>query len=296
MCVDVDAASGEALVRQASAVERRLAAGRSHYRPTTIVEFDEASGKVVARRRATFDGLVLDESPAALPSSERSRSQLWPTQPRVPSSIALPTDDAAVAAFRTRVQCLAAWMPDLKLPAARRRAASLALAAAGRRPPLARRAARGALAGRDAGLSSPGSSFRRSTAKRPSESKSPAAAGLPCNMSRAARRSWPCGFRKSLACSKRRESPGGRVARAHAPARAEHARRPGHRRPRQLLGEYLRAGPQGPAGPLSQTLLARRSLHGPAAAAAEAKTIVVLTLRVRNHLAERVDYDGKPEA
>ena len=67
VCVDVDAAGGEALVRQASAVEREWLPP-DRITTETVVEFDEASGKVIARRRVAFDGLVLEETQAALPA------------------------------------------------------------------------------------------------------------------------------------------------------------------------------------------------------------------------------------
>ena len=48
-------------------------------------------------------------------------------------------------------------------------------------------------------------------------------------------------------------------------------RGPDHRRPGELLGQYLCPGPQRPAGPVSQTLVARGSIYRPATAAADAK-------------------------
>jgi ATP-dependent helicase HrpB len=114
VCVDVDAGAGESLVRQASAV-------RGEWLPSeqlvtsTIVEFDEVSGKVVARKRLTFDSLVLEESQAALPSDDEVARALaaaalvhWPK--------AFPGDDPDIASFCDRVRCLTQWIPDLNLP------------------------------------------------------------------------------------------------------------------------------------------------------------------------------------
>ena len=115
VCALVDAGAGEALVRQASAVDR-------DWLPTerivsqTIVEFDEPTGKVTARRRTVFDGLLLDETQAALPGSDEVARVLAEAAASRLGHV-FPADDPDVAGFRTRVQCLAEWMPDLQLPA-----------------------------------------------------------------------------------------------------------------------------------------------------------------------------------
>jgi ATP-dependent RNA helicase HrpB len=113
LCVDVDAASGEALVRQASAVERAWLAG-DLLTTCAVVEFDNTSGKVTARRRVMFDDLVLEEAPAALPSSEQIATALAEAAAARLDRV-FPSDSAAVAGFRARAQCLAAWMPELRL-------------------------------------------------------------------------------------------------------------------------------------------------------------------------------------
>jgi ATP-dependent helicase HrpB len=85
LCIDVDGASSEALVRQASAVKREwlpeeLLASK------LVVYFDAVEERVSARRQVSWDGLVF------------------------------PTDDRDVAGFVARVRSLAAWMPELSLP------------------------------------------------------------------------------------------------------------------------------------------------------------------------------------
>jgi ATP-dependent helicase HrpB len=114
LCIDVDAAAGEALVRQASAVERPWLPNQ-RVLIETIVEFDEATEKVTARRRTTFDGLVLDESPAPLPNSSETATALANAAAKRLDRV-LPAADSPAGNFRIRVQCLADWMPDLKLP------------------------------------------------------------------------------------------------------------------------------------------------------------------------------------
>ena len=121
-----------------------------------------------------------------------------------------PWDDEDTAGYLNRVRCLAAWMPELNLPSfdtdavKSHPAASLSrLPVAGRSSPrrLAWPLARDALAAAIAG--------RR--AKRRSGSRCPAAAASSCTTSRASRRCWRCGFKRSSACWRRRVSPARRV-------------------------------------------------------------------------------------
>jgi ATP-dependent helicase HrpB len=114
LCVDVDGGGGEALVRQASAIEREWLPP-DRLTNETIVDFDDASGKVIARRRVACDGLVLEETQAALPRAEEVAAALAAAAGARLEQV-FPADDASVGAFRTRVQCLSEWMPDLHLP------------------------------------------------------------------------------------------------------------------------------------------------------------------------------------
>jgi ATP-dependent helicase HrpB len=114
LCIDVDAARGEALVRQASAIERDWLL-EDRITSKTIVEFDDASGKVTARRRVTFDDLVLEESQAALPSGDEVAAALAAAATERLDQV-FPADNPAVNGFRVRAHCLAGWMPELKLP------------------------------------------------------------------------------------------------------------------------------------------------------------------------------------
>jgi ATP-dependent helicase HrpB len=114
LAVDVDRGESEALVRQASAVERDwLPADRLVLR--TEVEFDAGSGRVIARRRAYWEDLLLEESPAALPDGEEMAAILAAAAEPLLDTI-FPWDDADTAEFVNRVRCLAQWMPDLGLP------------------------------------------------------------------------------------------------------------------------------------------------------------------------------------
>jgi ATP-dependent helicase HrpB len=114
LCIDVDGAGGEALVRQASAVDRAwLPAER--VTTETVVEFDEIAGRVTALRCAIFDGLVLEETQASLPDGELVAAALAPAAASRLQRV-FPADDEAVSSFRARAQCLASWMPELGLP------------------------------------------------------------------------------------------------------------------------------------------------------------------------------------
>jgi ATP-dependent helicase HrpB len=113
VCLVVDAAQGEALVRQASAVNREWLT--SDLATTIDVFFDEAKQQLAARRRVMYDDLVLDESPAPLKLDDAAAKALaaaalehWDD--------AFPGDEGAVAGFLHRVQFLAEAMPELELP------------------------------------------------------------------------------------------------------------------------------------------------------------------------------------
>ena len=115
LAVDVDRGGSEALVRQASAVERDwLPADRLALR--TEVEFDAASRRVIARRRVYWEDLLLEESPAALPDGDEVAAILAAAAAQSLDEV-FPWDDAETADFVNRVRCLAQWMPELELPA-----------------------------------------------------------------------------------------------------------------------------------------------------------------------------------
>lgn len=114
LCVDVDAGSTEALVRQASVVEPEwLPAGS--VRQTTEVFFHPSQKGVVARQRTYYEDLLLSESPTALPATEAAAAVLFAEACRNWEQV-FPSQDAHVEALVARVQSLAVWMPDLDLP------------------------------------------------------------------------------------------------------------------------------------------------------------------------------------
>lgn len=114
VCVDVDADKSESLVRLASAVDREWL---DPDRMTTEDEFtfDESAERVVAIRRTSWDGLVLDTVPVALPS-ERKVAETLAAAAASRLDRVLPPGESFTG-FLTRVRCLREWMPQMQLPA-----------------------------------------------------------------------------------------------------------------------------------------------------------------------------------
>ncbi len=114
LCLDVEGSGSEALVRVASAIERSwlpdelLTVG-------TEVFFDEPSGRVQARRRVTWDDLILEESPAPLPEDD-SVARMLAEAATAHWDDVRPKDDSPAAKFLARVRCLRNWLPELNLP------------------------------------------------------------------------------------------------------------------------------------------------------------------------------------
>ena len=114
VCVYVDGAGGEALVRQASGVRREWL-NQESLQTEVIVEFDEQRETVTAKKQVTWNGLLLEESQAALPSGEKVEALLASAAAERLERV-LPKDSEDFTQFVTRAQCLAAWRPDWNLP------------------------------------------------------------------------------------------------------------------------------------------------------------------------------------
>ena len=115
LAVDVDRGKSEALVRQASAVDRDWLPAE-HLAIRTEVEFDAETRRVIARRRVYWEDLLLEETPAALPDGDAAAEMLAAAAAESFDAV-FPWDDPATADYLNRVRCLAAWMPELELPA-----------------------------------------------------------------------------------------------------------------------------------------------------------------------------------
>ncbi|HJZ58520.1 MAG TPA: ATP-dependent helicase HrpB [Gemmataceae bacterium] len=115
VCVDVDAAGADSLVRLASGVERSWLPPD---RVTSRIEvtFDEQTERLAARKRTRFDDLILDETHAHI-ADETEAARVLAAAASERLEKVLPAPDSDAGRFRTRVRCLRAWMPELNLPA-----------------------------------------------------------------------------------------------------------------------------------------------------------------------------------
>lgn len=113
-CVELGAGKGEALVRQASAVERAWL-DPNRVRVEASSGLDEASGRVVALRRTLFDDLVLDEVETGQIDDELAARALAEAAARDVARW-LPLAEREVVELRARLACLAEWCPELALP------------------------------------------------------------------------------------------------------------------------------------------------------------------------------------
>ncbi|VTR91894.1 atp-dependent helicase : ATP-dependent helicase HrpB OS=Pirellula staleyi (strain ATCC 27377 / DSM 6068 / ICPB 4128) GN=Psta_3120 PE=4 SV=1: DEAD: Helicase_C: HA2: HrpB_C [Gemmata massiliana] len=115
VCVDVDAGGADSFVRLASGVEREwLPSDRIAIR--IEVTFDDKTERLAARKVTRFDDLVLDETNAHIADESEAASVLAAAAAERLEKV-LPPPDSAAGAFRTRVRCLRAWVPELELPA-----------------------------------------------------------------------------------------------------------------------------------------------------------------------------------
>jgi len=115
LCIDVNADPSEAQVRLASTIERDWLSPESL---ATRIEmfFDEASKRILARKRVYYEDLLLEENDAAVPRSEEvSRSLAEAARSRLPR--VLPDADSAAGSFLVRLRWLSGQMPELNLPA-----------------------------------------------------------------------------------------------------------------------------------------------------------------------------------
>jgi ATP-dependent helicase HrpB len=113
-CVELDAGGKEALVRQASAIERGWLDERS-ITAESSAGFDEKSGRVVALRRVSYEDLVLEEVETGAVDDELAARALAEAAGK-DLARALPLDEPATAQLLARVRSLGAWMPELGLP------------------------------------------------------------------------------------------------------------------------------------------------------------------------------------
>jgi ATP-dependent helicase HrpB len=114
-CVELDAGKSEALVRQASAVERAWL-DPARIRTEAAGGLDERSGRVVALRRTLFEDLVLDEVETGEVEDGLAARALAEAAARDLARW-LPLEEPETAQFLARVRSLRGWLPELALPA-----------------------------------------------------------------------------------------------------------------------------------------------------------------------------------
>jgi ATP-dependent helicase HrpB len=115
LAIEVDGGQGEALVRQASHVEREwIDGGRTHIELEPV--FDSKSERVVGRRREMLGALVLSEQDHPLNDFEAAERVLVQAARRDPRR-ALGAHEGELAEVLARLACLREWCPELELPA-----------------------------------------------------------------------------------------------------------------------------------------------------------------------------------
>jgi ATP-dependent helicase HrpB len=108
-------AAARARVRLASAVRREwLEAQTQHVRSERLTRFDEARGRVIGLVRRSYRGLALEQSETGAPDAhEAARLLLEQLRADPPRWLRLPEE---AQRLRTRLQSIAAWMPELAWP------------------------------------------------------------------------------------------------------------------------------------------------------------------------------------
>jgi ATP-dependent helicase HrpB len=114
LAVDVDRGASEALVWQASAVQRPWLSPE-HLATRTEVEFDPDCHRVIARRRVYWADLLLEETPEAIPDAEEA-ARILATAAADALDRVFPWDDPSTAEYLNRIRSLAQWIPELGLP------------------------------------------------------------------------------------------------------------------------------------------------------------------------------------
>jgi ATP-dependent helicase HrpB len=114
VAIEVDAGRTEAVVHQASAVERAWLPEQALH-TLTEVTFDQATERVLTRRKLLYEDLLIEESLAALPDDDQVTEVLAKAAVEHIERV-LPPDDSPAANFLRRVRFLRAWAPELELP------------------------------------------------------------------------------------------------------------------------------------------------------------------------------------
>jgi ATP-dependent helicase HrpB len=114
VCVDVDGRGTEAVVRQASMIDRKW------LDPTLVQQRDDlffhpSQQQVVARRRILWDDLVLAETPVAIGDREAAAEILYKASLNTWHAV-FPSEDRELISLIERTQWLLSIAPDIDLP------------------------------------------------------------------------------------------------------------------------------------------------------------------------------------
>ncbi len=114
ICLDVDAASSEALVRLASAVQPEWLS-TEHLREVDERFYNPTTSAVITRRRVYWLDLLLSETPIATPADEQT-ARLLSVEAAKQLTRLLPAKDRELQNWLARVQWLAQELPSSGLP------------------------------------------------------------------------------------------------------------------------------------------------------------------------------------
>lgn len=114
LAIDIEDRPKEALVRLAVAIQREWLAP-ALLSDAVELDFDEATERVVARRRLRYLDLLIEESPASPNDPERVTQALCAAAVSKLARV-LPETDSPAGRFLTRVRWLRAAMPEQNLP------------------------------------------------------------------------------------------------------------------------------------------------------------------------------------
>ncbi|MCH5373083.1 MAG: hypothetical protein JJ992_03840 [Planctomycetes bacterium] len=114
LCIDVDNAGTDALVRRASVVSREWLPP-SHLSEGIEVEFDAAAERVTARKRLYWEDLLLEDVVVPVPDGVET-AEILAQAARKHWQRVFPPDNPAVSHFVKRVRWLSEQLDDLELP------------------------------------------------------------------------------------------------------------------------------------------------------------------------------------